>query len=122
MLKDLSTNLFSYRSASQDLIFHDIALASSDDVEVKLWTIHGEVNNVFRSRFKRFRTEEGKRKVVERRKLEKHYEHFIKSSQSFYRGFIQHLASYFANVEEVLEAARKLNSDGRSIAYASSYY
>lgn len=57
------------------------------------------------------RVEEGKARVVERRKLEKHYRIFIKATQSFYRGLIQRLASHFANVAEVLDAARKVNSD-----------
>jgi hypothetical protein len=49
---------------------------------------------------------------VERRKLEKHYLEFIKSSQRFYRGYIQQLASHFGGISELEKVARKFNFDG----------
>jgi hypothetical protein len=67
---------------------------------------------VFHKAFKKFKKEDGKKKVVERRKTEKYHERFIKSSQSFYRGYIQRLASHFANVDEVLNVARQIKSEG----------
>jgi hypothetical protein len=67
-----------------------------------------------------FRDEEGKRKPVEKRKLKKHYLDFIKSSQRFYRGYIQRLASHFGDLPEIEAVAKKCNLDseqGRIIPY-----
>ena len=100
----------SYRSASEDLIFRDYAESCSLSTERYLWNWHTRVNNRFRKSLKRFQEGDGKKKVVERRKSEKQYIGFIKSSQAFYRGFIQRLASHFADVEEVVEVACKLAS------------
>jgi hypothetical protein len=102
--------ILSYRSASEDLIFHNYAESSSLSTEKYLWNWHTRVNTRFRKNLKRFQEGDGKKKVVERRKSEKQYISFIKSSQAFYRGFIQRLASHFANVEEVVEVACKLAS------------
>lgn len=55
------------------------------------------------------REENAKKKPVERRKLEKHYLDFIKSSQRFYRGYIQHLSSHFGGIVELEKVARKFN-------------
>ena len=57
-----------------------------------------------------FREENGKKKKpVEKRKLEKHYLEFIKSSQRFYRGYIQHLSSHFGDIPELEKVAQKFN-------------
>lgn len=50
---------------------------------------------------------------MERRKLEKHYLEFIKSSQRFYRGFIQHLSSHFGGIPQLEKVARKFNFDSK---------
>jgi hypothetical protein len=49
---------------------------------------------------------------VEKRKLKKHYLDFIKSSQRFYRGYIQRLASHFGGLPEIDAVAKKCNLDG----------
>lgn len=59
-----------------------------------------------------FRAAKGKKKLVEHRKLIKHYLDFIKSSQRFYRGYIQRLDSHFDGIPELRAVARKLNLDG----------
>jgi hypothetical protein len=56
-----------------------------------------------------YREENVRKKPVERRKLEKHYLDFIKSSQRFYRGYIQHLSSHFGGIVELEKVARKFN-------------
>lgn len=50
----------------------------------------------------------GKRKPVEQRKTAKHYVDFIKSSQRFYRGYIQRLACCFKGVLELQAVADRL--------------
>ena len=82
-------------------------------MEIHLWDNHGRVNSKFRAQLAVFRKGEGKKKHIERRKAEKLYLDFIKSSMRFYRGFIQRLASHFKNVPEVFEIARKFNLDSK---------
>jgi Telomerase activating protein Est1 len=48
---------------------------------------------------------------VERRKLEKRYLDFIKSSMIFYKGYIQRLASHFNGPKDVLQVAHELRLD-----------
>jgi hypothetical protein len=50
---------------------------------------------------------------VEKRKLEKYYLEFIKSSQRFYRGFIQHLSSHFGGIPQLEKVAQKFNFDSK---------
>jgi len=60
-----------------------------------------------------FHNEDGKRRPVEKRKTVKHYLDFIKSSQRFYRGFIQRLSSDFGDIPELLEVAHRCNLDSK---------
>jgi hypothetical protein len=62
----------------------------------------------------RYREETTKKRPVEKRKLEKHYLDFIKSSQRFYRGYIQHLSSHFGGIVELEKVARKFNFENLS--------
>ena len=57
----------------------------------------------------------GKRKPVEQRKAMKQYLEFIKSSQRFYRAYIQKLASRFGGITELEAVAGKFHPDGRLI-------
>jgi hypothetical protein len=98
------------------LIFHDYSLAFSLKTEEHLWIWHTKINKRFRDTLRYFQEGEGKRKVVERRKSEKQFIVLIKSSQSFYRAFIQRLASRFANVTEVVEVARRFTSDSKLLS------
>jgi len=100
-----------FRSACQDFIFLDFLTAANNKTETRLWDAHSKVNQKFRSFLAKFRDGEGKKKHVERRKAEKLYLEFIKSSMRFYRGYIQRLASNFSDVPEVLDIARKFSLD-----------
>jgi hypothetical protein len=91
----------------------DFEAATQDKTEGQLWDIHGKINNRFRAQLAKFREGDGKKKPVERRKLEKHYLDFVKASMRFYRGYIQRLASHFADVPEILRVAHKFNLDSR---------
>ena len=108
------TDKFRLRDACQNLIFVDYDVSTSKVVEPRLWEAHGQVNKRFRSFLAKFRDRDGKKKHVERRKAEKLYLDFIKSSMRFYRGLIQRLASHFRGVPEVFEVARKFNLDSKS--------
>ncbi|KAF7513636.1 hypothetical protein GJ744_008930 [Endocarpon pusillum] len=99
-----------YRTACETVLFANLA-AAAESTEPRLWNAHGMINSKYRSRLASFRDEGGKNGSVERRKLEKRYLDFIKSSMRFYRGHIQRLASHFEGPKEVLEVAYKLHLD-----------
>ncbi|KAH1908091.1 hypothetical protein KXW29_006913 [Aspergillus fumigatus] len=107
--------LFEFRAACQNVILQDFETSRSLDVETRLWDAHVKINTRFRKLLSRFREENAKKKKpVERRKLEKHYLDFIKSSQRFYRGYIQQLSSHFGGIPELEKVARKFNFDNLS--------
>ncbi|KAJ5165381.1 DNA/RNA-binding domain E.t1.c1-type [Penicillium coprophilum] len=106
--------LSEFRTSSQNAILLDFNASRKVDVESRLWDAHLKVNNRFRKQLLRFREEHGKKKPVERRKLERHYLDFIKSSQRFYRGYIQHLSSRFGGIVELERVARKFNFENLS--------
>ncbi|KAL1968992.1 hypothetical protein VTN77DRAFT_826 [Rasamsonia byssochlamydoides] len=106
--------LTEFRVACQNAIFQDFEAARTANVEARLWDAHVKINNRFRKLLARFQDENGKKKPVEKRKLEKHYLDFIKSSQRFYRGYIQHLSSHFGGIPELEKVARKFNFENLS--------
>ncbi|KAL2852912.1 hypothetical protein BJY01DRAFT_259510 [Aspergillus pseudoustus] len=112
---EISHHTSTLRSACQNAILQDYETARSIDVESRLWDAHLKINTRFRKLLSRFREDNGKKKKpVERRKIEKHYLEFIKSSQRFYRGYIQQLASHFGGVLELEKVARKFSFDNLS--------
>ncbi|EXJ83818.1 hypothetical protein A1O1_07445 [Capronia coronata CBS 617.96] len=90
---------------------HDFTAAVQAKVAMRLWEAHSKVNQRYRPFLAQFREEQAKKRPVERRKAEKLYLEFIKSSMRFYRGYIQRLASNFRDVPEVMEIARRFNLD-----------
>ena len=56
-----------------------------------------------------------KDKKVERRKLEKRYADFLKTSQFFYKGYIQRLASHFTGMKELRRIAHRLDVSTLSV-------
>ncbi|KAL2814613.1 hypothetical protein BJX63DRAFT_431267 [Aspergillus granulosus] len=112
---EISHHISELRSSCQNAILQDFETARSIDVESRLWDAHLKINTRFRKLLARFREDNGKKKKpAERRKIEKHYLEFIKSSQRFYRGYIQQLASHFGGVLELEKVARKFSFDSLS--------
>ncbi|ETN40687.1 uncharacterized protein HMPREF1541_04966 [Cyphellophora europaea CBS 101466] len=111
----LEPTLAKFRDVSLDLFFQDIKVATSKDVETRLWAGHVKVNVSFRTYLASLRREENRKKTVERRKAEKMYLDFIKSSQRFYRGFIQRICSHFGNLGEIYSIASKMHLDITSV-------
>ncbi|KAJ5908529.1 hypothetical protein N7495_001211 [Penicillium taxi] len=110
-----------FRSACQNAILLNFEMArdldmEDPDVESRLWDAHVKLNSRFRKLLSRHREENSKKKPVEKRKLEKHYLDFIKSSQRFYRGYIQHLSSHFGGIVELDKVARKFNFESAQIS------
>ncbi|KAL4966820.1 uncharacterized protein BDV14DRAFT_188744 [Aspergillus stella-maris] len=114
---EISHHISEFRNACQNAILLDFEAARATDIEGRLWDAHLKLNTRFRKLLSRFREDNGKKKKpVERRKLEKHYLEFIKSSQRFYRGYIQQLASHFGGIPDLEKVARKFNFDNMSAA------
>ncbi|KAJ5148800.1 hypothetical protein N7448_000378 [Penicillium atrosanguineum] len=114
-----AANLHRFRTACQNAILLDFETARDTDVEGRLWDAHLKLNTRFRKLLSRYREENAKKKPVEKRKLEKHYLDFIKSSQRFYRGYIQHLSSHFGGIVELDKVARKFNYENLSTQLSS---
>ncbi len=100
--------LAQYRFACEDTIFQDFEFAVGKDVENRLWDFHGRINNRFRKELKNFQDTAGRKKPVERRKLVKDCLDFIKSSQRFYRGYVQRLAARFDGIPALEAVAKRL--------------
>lgn len=83
------------RLACEDVIFFDFLFAISVNCEKHLWDCHVAINNRYRKLVEAYKKGDQKKHTVERRKLEKRYADFIKTSQYFYKGFIQRLASQY---------------------------
>ncbi len=103
------------RLACEGVIFTDIEYACTVRVGQRLWDAHISINKRYRKILDRYKKGELKKKVVERRKLEKHYVDFIKTSQFFYKGYIQRLASQFDGMKELRRIANRLSLDTLSV-------
>lgn len=103
------------RLASEATILTDFEYASEQGVERHLWDSHIKINLRYRKIVDHYKQEDQKRNVVERRKLEKRYVDFIKTSQFFYKGYIQRLASRFEGLKELRRIAHRLSLDTKSV-------
>ncbi|KAI9829632.1 MAG: hypothetical protein M1826_005522 [Phylliscum demangeonii] len=99
-----------YRIACESVLFADFLWATDHRVGARLWEAHSQINARFRRHLARYQTDEGKKKVVEKRKLIKHYLDYIKSSQRFYRSYIQKLSIRFG-LPELEQVAHKLKKN-----------
>ncbi len=88
-------------------IFHDFEYADSKKTESILWAAHTYLNTEYRNIVGRLVAQN---QVVQKRKLEKLYRDFIKTSQSFYRAYIQRLSGRFC-IPELRLAAQDLKLD-----------
>ncbi|KAF2024155.1 hypothetical protein EK21DRAFT_94330 [Setomelanomma holmii] len=106
---DLAAFLQEYRTASETLIFADFAYATVHEVEQKLWAAHLKVNTAFRQEHKILKRI--KENIVELRKFQKHYLHFIKASQRFYRQYILNFDAQFDAIPELRKIAQRWKDD-----------
>ncbi|RKF81493.1 Protein SMG7 [Golovinomyces cichoracearum] len=110
--EDIEDLIHEMRSACEHTIFLDFEFSARVFVEKRLWHAHTLINNRYRKILGRFKDE--KKHVVEKRKIEKHYVDFIKTSQFFYKGYIQRLASRFSGIKGLLRVAGKMCLDSFS--------
>ncbi|KAI1274790.1 hypothetical protein F5Y07DRAFT_206346 [Xylaria sp. FL0933] len=92
-----------FRLACMTVIFHDFEYAVAKKVEQSLWNCHTFLNGEYRKALSRLNTQS---QVVQRRKLDKLYRGFLKTSEQFYFVYIQQLYNRFS-IPELRQIARK---------------
>ncbi|KAK6843770.1 hypothetical protein PG990_004357 [Apiospora arundinis] len=103
-LEQIETLMQQYRLCCVSVIFSDWAFAHKQDVETVLWSTHTMFNNTYRRVLGRI----GDRsQVVQKRKVDKLYRDFLKTSQLFYKGYVQRLAGTY-DIPELKQAAHGL--------------
>ncbi|KAH9884432.1 hypothetical protein F4778DRAFT_558763 [Xylariomycetidae sp. FL2044] len=89
------------RLACMQVVFNDFEYAAAKKVEQALWQAHVLLNGEYRKALSRLKSQT---QVVQRRKLDKLYRAFLKTSQSFYVVYIQRLSGRFY-IPELRQAA-----------------
>jgi hypothetical protein len=97
------------------VIFLDFEYAVSQGVGQHLWDAHTKINTRFKKLLAEYRKGDQKKMVVEKRKFEKRYADYIKTSQFFYKGYIQRLASHFAGMKGLHRIANRLSLSTLSV-------
>ncbi|KAK3334012.1 hypothetical protein B0T19DRAFT_144156 [Cercophora scortea] len=91
-----------YRLACVGTIWHDIRTANELGVEDLLWQAHSHVSRTYR---KFIGGLAGPERVVLRRKVEKLYLGFLKTTQYFYRAYLQRICARY-DIKELKRIAR----------------
>ncbi|KAI1465275.1 uncharacterized protein F4812DRAFT_462118 [Daldinia caldariorum] len=89
---EVEQTMAEFRLACMNVINHDFEYAATKNVEHFLWHAHTFLNGEYRKVMSRLLAQN---QVVVRRKLEKQYRAFLRTSQSFYRVYIQRLSERF---------------------------
>ncbi|KAL8913452.1 MAG: hypothetical protein Q9171_001745 [Xanthocarpia ochracea] len=110
----IDTLLQEYRVLYENQILTSFEHALCTKIEDRLWDAHVRINDHFRKQLGYFRDLKGKKKPVEQRKAAKLYLRFLKSSQRFYRGYLQRLATHSGGISEIAVIARKFTLDSAS--------
>lgn len=93
---------FRLRFACVTTIFLDFELAASESTEELLWQLHSTINGEYRRILTKLRQDS---RVVEKRKVETKYGHFLRIAQKFYKGYIQRLSARY-DIDELKRVAR----------------
>ncbi|KAI9646713.1 hypothetical protein NHQ30_004710 [Ciborinia camelliae] len=113
--EDIEHLLTQLRIACEAVIFSDFEYAIKERVQHRLWDSHSLINTRYRKFVAHYRSADQKRRAVERRKLEKHYVDFLKTSQYFYKGYIQRVASHFGPLPALQRIANRLSLSPLSV-------
>lgn len=90
-----------------EVIFYDFEYAHEKETEASLWQTHVVLNTEYRRVVAHVNTQN---LVVLKRKVDKLYRDFLKTSQFFYRGYIQRLSGQFY-IPELRQIAQGLQVD-----------
>ncbi|KAH0596343.1 hypothetical protein MHUMG1_06204 [Metarhizium humberi] len=83
-----------FRFAFVHTIFLDFVFAVKENTEDALWALHTMINSEYRRIQGRLKQSSH---AVERRKMEKSYNNFLRVAQKFYKGYIQRLSARLAH-------------------------
>lgn len=86
----------SFRLTCVHTVFADLEYSATEKVDYNLWQLHSYVNTEYRRIIARMKQSQH---VVVRRKLEKHYGVFLRTSQNFYKVYIQRLDARYELTE-----------------------
>jgi hypothetical protein len=92
----------------------DFEYATEQGVEGRLWSSHSLIKERYKKLLAHYRENQPSRHV-ERRKLEQRYVNFIKTTQFYYKGYIQRLASHFGAMTELRRIADRLSLDTQTV-------
>ncbi|KAH3907510.1 hypothetical protein HBH56_189980 [Parastagonospora nodorum] len=106
---ELAAVLQEYRASCEALSVASFEYFSAHETEQKLWAAHLKVNTAFRQEHKILKR--SKEHVVELRKFNRNYMHFIKGSQRFYRQYILNFDAQFDAIPELRRIAQKWKDD-----------
>ncbi|TWU76766.1 hypothetical protein ED733_004849 [Metarhizium rileyi] len=94
-----------FRLAFVHTIFLDFDFAVKENTEDALWTLHTLINSEYRRIQGRLKHSSH---AVERRKMEKSYNNFLRVAQNFYKGYIQRLTARY-DVPELRRVAQGID-------------
>lgn len=100
----LAAVLSEYRKACEELLCASSEHIATYDTDHQLWQAHLRVNNAFRREHRVLQRSPDR--VVEKRKFEKNYLHFIKASQTFYRQCILNLDARYSGIPKLRKIAQ----------------
>jgi len=113
--EDIEHLVSQLRIACEAVIFRDFEYGTKERVQHRLWDAHSLINTRYRKLVAHYRSGDQKRRSTERRKLEKHYVDFLKTSQFFYKGYIQRLASHYGPLPALQRIANRLSLSPLSV-------
>ena len=93
------------RLACVHTIFLDFEYAVRENTEDALWSLHTSINAEYRRILSRLRHSSH---TVEKRKVEKMYNNFLRIAQKFYKGYIQRLSARY-DVQELKRVAQGID-------------
>ena len=95
------------RLACVSTIFLDFDYAVAESTEEVLWQLHSTINGEYRRILSKLRQDS---RVVEKRKVETKYGHFLRIAQKFYKGYIQRLAARY-DIPDLRRVARGIETE-----------
>jgi len=95
------------RLACVTTIFLDFEYAAAEHIDDVLWGLHVSIRAEYRRLVNSLRTD---KRVVEQRKVEAKYGHFLRIAQKFYKGYIQHLSARY-EIKELKRVAKSIQAE-----------
>lgn len=96
-----------FRLGCVSTIFQDFEYAASENVDEVLWSVHSTLNGEFRRILNRLKSHSH---VVERRKVESKYNHFLRIALQFYKGYVQRLSARY-DIPELSRVAQGMDTE-----------